>query len=533
MTRKLIRSRGPLLAAALSLAASCTAADWAGPVSGTWTAAESPHRVTAPVTVPAGATLVVEAGAVVLFDAGTSLVAEGVLRVEGERERPVVVRPTVPSAPAGEFEGLVLAGTLLHELVALDLEGARTGVRLAPGGKLELRDSIIGRCLEDGLVLDDGSSGSVRDCAFMANGGAGCRVGASAPLLSGCHFGSNRHAVVLRGNAFPRAENLTARFNAEHDGLHVDTAAALTAPGFWWDGGLPYVIDSGETLLVDTGSTLLLSPGATVKLGTTARVEVRGTIAGLGRGDARCVLTSLADDGRHDTNRDGAASTPQKGDWSGIDVLAGGTVNLVATEVRHADDGLRVQPAGTAILMGCEISECLFRGAAFGLGANGVLEETAFHDNDVGVQVLDASGVAMGRSSGPGELGGRNVFRCHAAFDVENLDALPLEARRNLWSTSPPTAALFFGNVDAGSYLGAEPVTLSIRRLLLVEREGDAELRFRWSQGGSCETYQLREADRADGAFGVLARALTGDTLLQAGLLRDGSTRYFLLDAEP
>lgn len=89
--------------------------------------------------------------------------------------------------------------------------------------------------------------------------------------------------------------------------------------------GTVYVISG--TLSVN--STLTIQPGVIVKFSNDGNIDVQGSgkIIANGTTDNRIVFTSIADDSYcGDTNGDGNATSPQKGDWLNL-YLNGGTGN--------------------------------------------------------------------------------------------------------------------------------------------------------------------------------------------------------------
>ena len=72
----------------------------------TWTASNSPYRVTAALTVPNGNTLTIEAGVDVLFDADVRFVVEGALRVHGSETDSV----RFMKGTASEWGGISISG---------------------------------------------------------------------------------------------------------------------------------------------------------------------------------------------------------------------------------------------------------------------------------------------------------------------------------------------------------------------------------------------------------------------------------------
>ena len=105
-----------------------------------------------------------------------------------------------------------------------------------------------------------------------------------------------------------------------------------------WEDALPFVVD--PWIDVYTGATLTVKPGVVVKIAPSGvnKIQVEGTLHAGQSGQARVYVRSLRDDGvGGDTNGDGTATSPARGDWGGIG-FSGGAVNntLANVEVRYA-----------------------------------------------------------------------------------------------------------------------------------------------------------------------------------------------------
>lgn len=104
----------------------------------------------------------------------------------------------------------------------------------------------------------------------------------------------------------------------------VKVSSTIKEPTVWKAGNV-YVIDGTDVVV---NSVLTIEPGVVVKLKNARINVVDGKIIAKGTAKERVVFTSLADD-RYcgDSNGDGSATKPAKGDWKVIS-LGGGTENV-------------------------------------------------------------------------------------------------------------------------------------------------------------------------------------------------------------
>jgi hypothetical protein len=103
----------------------------------------------------------------------------------------------------------------------------------------------------------------------------------------------------------------------------VNVTSDISAPTTWKNGNV-YVV-AGD---ISITSTLTIEAGTVIKLdGSRITVNGSGKILANGTSSDRIVFTSIFDDSYcGDTNGDGTATTPNKGDWTSI-YLNGGTAN--------------------------------------------------------------------------------------------------------------------------------------------------------------------------------------------------------------
>ncbi len=149
------------------------------------------------------------------------------------------------------------------------------------------------------------------------------------------------------------------------DHLHINTT---------WSG----IVRLHSDLIIDPGDTLCILPGTTVVMtpwhdqfhkgtGNDANrieIKVQGALIALGALNDSICFTSAYDASRLKTPWYAALSTPEPGQWTGIVVKAGGTVQLDYCDIGYASQGVQIKSgaANACYVKHSRVHDCEFEG---------------------------------------------------------------------------------------------------------------------------------------------------------------------------
>jgi hypothetical protein len=197
----------------------------------------------------------------------------------------------------------------------------------------------------------------------------------------------------------------------------VDVCGSVITDTTWTADKL-YVI-SGCTVTVEPGVTLRIDPGTVVKLWYWDwKLRIRGTLLAEGTAEAPIAFTSLLDDTRGgDTNNDGGATTPARGNWGLIAFDTGSH-----GRIRHAS--------------------ITYGGYFSGFGLRGMVESRGASDVEIEDATIASSAVDGLYAENASLQVTRATFSDNAGYGIElnGLDsAAPMEIVDSEFVTSSPT----------------------------------------------------------------------------------------------
>ena len=137
----------------------------------------------------------------------------------------------------------------------------------------------------------------------------------------------------------------------------------------------PYILSG--TVVVPTGVTLTINPGTVVKAKPGAMLQVEGTLTSVGTSGEPISFTSFKDDSVWgDTNDDGSATSPAKGDWSKIYIKANAQSSRVEfTNVSYAGNAVSID-GGSHQIKNCQFKEMSSDGISVGGGVQTITNNT-------------------------------------------------------------------------------------------------------------------------------------------------------------
>ncbi|MEW5251351.1 right-handed parallel beta-helix repeat-containing protein [Microbulbifer sp. 2201CG32-9] len=313
--------------------------------------------------VEPGVTLTLEAGASLLAGPDLKLQVTGTLVAQGTADSEVVFAPLSGTTTAGQWYGIeVIAGGSVDFNYAR-VEGARFGLEFN-GGQGTVRNSLFRRN-SYGIYVRAGSNpliSSGNEITLNSFGllaiGDGSAANNPQPVVTGNNlYGNWQYDFYTSDFGDPENTTLDATGNwwgstelrviasSIYDrnddsssplvnyGSYLDSFNGQPA-GFFLSGSIDEdtVLPAGQHLLlessmVEPGVTLTLEAGASLLADPDLKLQVAGTLLARGTADSEVVFAPLS-------------GTSDRGQWYGIEVIAGGSVDLDYARVEGAQYGL-------------------------------------------------------------------------------------------------------------------------------------------------------------------------------------------------
>ena len=305
----------------------------------TWTKAEAPYVVTGDLTVAEGVTLTVEPGVVVKFDLSRRMTINGGLNAAGTVEQPIYFTSlrddsiggdtngdgSATSPSWGDWYNLYFTTTSSNSLLdhVVIRHGGKDYYRGPPSyqtslsiatSSITVSNSLIEESQLHGIYVADASP-TITSNTIRNNGSRGLWLVNSSAVVSDNEILDNGgRAIFLDGRSYGATVSGNTLSGNGTDEISIGGTVSESMTLGILNGGSSYVVT--DDLTVAEGVTLTVEPGVVIKFDLGRRMTINGGLNAAGAVDEPIYFTSIRDDSvGGDTNGDGAATSPSRGDW--------------------------------------------------------------------------------------------------------------------------------------------------------------------------------------------------------------------------
>ncbi|KUK76075.1 MAG: Parallel beta-helix repeat protein, partial [Proteiniphilum acetatigenes] len=380
--------------------------------SATWFA-DLPYIITQYLILESTIALSLQPGTVVKFQPNTSLSVRGTLDATGTETSPILFTSikddeyggdtnnngaaTKPSA--GDWGTLYFADTssdTLSNLIYVKVRyggasfnygtGTSTANLTYDSASTAIDHSVFEYSAAYGIQLINASSPSITNSQFSDNLNHGIWLSAaSSPDFSECLFVRNSgYAIYQAASSRATYSGCYAAGNL-YNGIGV--TGSLNA-NVTWGNNLPYIVIGTVTLEINT--TLTLQSELVIKFQSGAKMVINGQLLSQSVESHPVFMTSIHDDSiGGDTNNNGTATSPAKGDWDSVSFTGtSGTSSFTYVVMRYGGSSSGTgmlyfnggSPSSTSPLV---IQGSLYRGV-YCVNASPYLEYASITENAVG-----------------------------------------------------------------------------------------------------------------------------------------------------